>query len=507
MTGVTGELEALAARTLCVGFDGAQADPRVLHSLTQLRPAGVILFARNIASIEDCAELVARVQAACEDELPLLVTLDQEGGRVARLRAGAAEVPSAMALGACDDEELCERVGLALAADVRRAGATVNFAPVLDVASDPRNTVIGTRSFGDDPERVARLGLALARGLERGGVVAVAKHFPGHGATEVDSHLALPVVAADAAQLRARDVAPFARAVAGGLRAIMTAHVAVPALDPDGRPATLSKRVLTGILREELAFDGVCVTDCMQMGAIDTTVGSEGGAVEALRAGADLVIVSHSLELAARIARAIAAAVRAGRLPLARLTEAVARVDALRRWTASVPAPPAADPGVGREAARRALTMARGTLPRWEPGARVLVLSSAEAALEYGAADAQRDNPPFAQALQALGVDAWEAPATAGAEVLEQAERVALVVSRVQHDPARLESARALLTRRPDALLVVAREPYDATLLAQARAAVCTFGEEPVSLRALAEALVAGEQPRGRMPVSIDAAG
>ena len=497
------DLARTAARTLCVGFEGAEASPQTLGALAALRPAGVILFARNIVSVEACATLVARLRAACEDGLPLLVAVDQEGGRVARLRRGAVELPSAMALAACDDEDLCERVGLALARDVRRAGATVDFAPVLDVASDPRNTVIGTRAFGDDPKHVAHLGSALARGLERGGVVAVAKHFPGHGATAVDSHHALPVVTAGAAQLRSRDLAPFAYAVEHGIRAIMTAHVAVPALDPDGCPATLSHRLLTDVLRGELAFGGVCVTDCLEMGAIASTIGSERAAVEALRAGADLLIVSHSLTLAARIAQAIADAVHEGSLSLARLEEAAARVEALARWTA-MPCPlPKADPGVGREAARRALTMARGSLPHWAPASRVAVVSLTDRALECGAADAQEEGGSLAQALRAMGVEAEE---LRGAEMLETVDaqaRVALVVSRAQHDRARLEAAQAVLARRPDALLVVVREPYDVVLLPAACDAVCTFGDERVSLTALAEAIVSGAQPAGKMPVSL----
>ena len=180
--------------------------------------------------------------------------MDQEGGRVARVREGVAQLPSAMALGATGDLGLTEELGALLGRDLARLGISLDFAPVADLALEPASTVIGTRAYGDDPERVAAFASAFARGLERGGVAAALKHFPGHGATATDSHLALPRVALPAAALRARDLVPFARAVAERAASlVMTAHVVVEAFDRE-RPATLSPAVLTGLLREELGF-------------------------------------------------------------------------------------------------------------------------------------------------------------------------------------------------------------------------------------------------------------
>jgi len=518
---VATDLERLAARTLCVGFEGTQAAPGVLAALSALRPAGIILFERNVTDVEGARRLAERARQACEldDGPPLLVAYDQEGGRVARLRRGAAELPSAMALGAADDEALCERVGRALARDVRRAGGNVDFAPVLDVASDPRNTVIGTRSFGDDAQRVARLGLAVARGIERAGVAAAVKHFPGHGATAVDSHLALPTVEATIETLRARDLAPFARAATAGVSMVMTAHVAVPALEPDGRPATLSRRLLTGVLREELCFAGVCVTDCLEMGAIADTIGSERGAVEALAAGADLLVVSDHLDLAARIARAIAEAVRGGGISAARLEEAVARVDALRtRLRGQVPLP-VDDAGLGREAARAALVSLREPLARWQRGSRAAVVSfEAPARGVATPVDGVAGVPRLGAALRERGVRLAEARCSSAPDEgqiraardaiasADDAEHVAIVVRRAQHDPAQVASARALLECAPEALVIVAREPYDAVLLPGARRVLFTFGDEGISLEAAADAMTGACVPAGRLPVAIEGA-
>ncbi|MDE2573337.1 MAG: beta-N-acetylhexosaminidase [bacterium] len=508
------DLRRLAARTLCVGFDGTEPSRATLTALGALRPAGVILFSRNVVDVAATRRLVDRVREACEAHAPLLVAVDQEGGRVARLRRGAVELPSAMALAAAGDEAICERAGRVLARDLRRAGANLDFAPVLDVVSDPRNTVIGARSFGDDPERVARLGLAVARGLEAGGVAAVAKHFPGHGATADDSHLGMPVLDAPAATLRARDLLPFRRAVEQGIAGIMTAHVRVPALEPDAVPATLSHRLLVDLLRDELGFRGVCITDCLEMGAIAKGPGSERGAVEALRAGADLLVVSHTLALAERIASAIAAAVGSGALPLERLEQAVARVDALRMRLDAPPELPAADAGVAAEAARRSLVMYRGRLPHWQRESRCVVVAFSPSAAEGGAVDRESQGS-LARMLQSRGIDArtvrmGPSPSLQDVERAHReiessgdGARIAVVVRRAQHDPAQLDAARALLGLYPDALLIVAREPHDAQLLPQARCVLCTFGDEDVSLAAVAEALTGAAPVTGSMPVAL----
>ena len=325
------DLTALARSVFCVGFSGADAAAIPLDALRRFAPGGVLLFARNIGDAADLRASIAALRT-CGDVAPL-VAIDQEGGRIARIvdPTLVAQLPAAMALGAGSDAAACERAGTLLGRDLARLGISVDFAPCADLALDPRNTVIGNRSFGSAPHAVASRCAAFARGLETGGVAAAIKHFPGHGSTARDSHLDLPRIAVDAATLRARDLVPFAASIATDAASIvMTAHVVLEALD-EHAPATLSAAVLTGLFRGELGFDGVIATDCLEMGAIASTIGTCAGAVRALAAGADLLLVSHHLELAEAGAQAIATAIADGNVPRARLESAAARIFAAAR--------------------------------------------------------------------------------------------------------------------------------------------------------------------------------
>ena len=287
------DIRALAAGVVCVGFQGTRISSDLEALLRKTPLAGLILFARNIESLEQTRALTDRIRELVRD--PILA-IDQEGGRVARLRDKVEELPSMLAVAATGDPDLAERAGAQLAFDLRRAGLNVDYAPVLDLMLMRMNTVIGARAFGDDPEQVIRFGDAFARGLRSQGIVPTFKHFPGHGSTEVDSHLDLPAIDLDERTFRSRDLVPFARLLPGA-EALMTAHIIVRSLDPE-HPATLSPRILTDLLRTEIGFDGVCFTDCMQMDAIAKSVGPTEGAVLALLAGADCVLISHSTELA-----------------------------------------------------------------------------------------------------------------------------------------------------------------------------------------------------------------
>src|SRR5581483_2170455 len=303
------ELVAAARGAIAVGFEGATTEETQLDALRGF--GGVVLFARNAGAPEELRALVAALRALGTP--PPLIAIDQEGGRVARLGSDfVPPLPSAMALGAAGDPALTERVAASAGAALAGLGISVDFAPVADLALRPRNAAVGTRAFGDDPARVAAHAAAFARGLESSGVAASLKHFPGHGATDDDSHVTLPRVTATAETLRARDLVPFARAIAArDASLVMVAHVVAEAFDAR-RPATLSPAIVTGLLREELGFEGVVVTDCLEMDAIARGVGTVRGAVEALAAGADLLLIGHHVDLADAAARAIAGAVDAG---------------------------------------------------------------------------------------------------------------------------------------------------------------------------------------------------
>jgi beta-N-acetylhexosaminidase len=501
---------------LCVGAAADALGEAERVNLAELSPGGVVLFSRNVSSPQGTGALVAALREAIGGDAPALVCVDQEGGRVARLRFAQTELPSMLALGAAGDGELAERAGGALAGELRRVGANLDFAPVLDLALEPRSTVVGTRSLGDDPVRVGALGSALVRGLQGGGVAAAPKHFPGHGATELDSHCALPVIPAGLATLQQRELVPFRAALAAGARAIMTAHVVVPALDSD-RPATLSPRVLRELLRVELGFTGVCFTDCLEMDAIAHGVGTVPGALLALAAGADMLVLSHSLDVARVVRDRIVEAVRMNALPLRRLEEAAARVAALRTGFAAAATPyetPADGGATAREIARRALVVVRGdaqldlerpaTVISFEGLAADGIAGSSGApaslslALRRRRVRAESMRVPLSPdgAMRGMLVDVVRA----------QGERNVVLIARRAHlfeEQAR--ALDALLEAAPAALAISALEPFDVPCLARARNVACSFGDEPANVEALAELLCGRTEATGTMPVALGA--
>ncbi|WP_328671336.1 glycoside hydrolase family 3 protein [Streptomyces sp. NBC_00328] len=339
-----------ALTVLQPGFTGTTAPDWLLRRLGE-GLASVGLFGRNISSPEQLAALTAQLRVERDD---VLVAIDEEGGDVTRLevRTGSS-FPGNHALGAVDDVALTEEVALELGRRLAACGVNLNWAPSADVNSNPANPVIGVRSFGADTGLVARHTAAYVRGLQAAGVAACTKHFPGHGDTAVDSHHALPRIDADLSVLQSRELVPFRAAIAAGSRAVMSAHILVPALDPD-RPATLSRRILTGLLREELGYEGLIVTDGMEMQAIAATYGIERGSVLAIAAGADAICVGGGLaddDTVRRLRDALVSAVRSGELSEERLADAANRVRALAEWTAEAAArkasPAASGPAAG----------------------------------------------------------------------------------------------------------------------------------------------------------------
>jgi beta-N-acetylhexosaminidase len=479
----------LARGVVMAGIAGSSFDA------TLPRFGGYILFARDDGSVAGIRALTDALRARDGRPAPV-ISIDQEGGAVARLRDGVEPMPSMMALGAADDIDLAQRAGEQIAFDLRRGGCTLDFAPVLDLALEPANTVIGTRSFGADPQLVASLGAAFARGLTRGGILPCYKHFPGHGATAVDSHEALPIVDVSEATLRSRDLVPFA-AVAKNAPAMMSAHVVVRVFDAQ-RPATLSPR-MSALLRDELGFRGAFITDCLEMRAV-AAGDSVDRAVEALAAGADLMLFSHDLDLAAAAAEAIADAVDRGRVPRSRLEEAVSRVLRLREAGAS-PLPLDAfppHPGVGREVARRAVTLVRG-LPHADPVASVVV--------SFGGSQATlgRESPALEEISASLDPTSDERSAILGR--LDELERRPLLLARRAHlHPAQAAAIARILNGYPDALVVSLLGPFDVGLFTMARHLLAAYGDDAASIGGLADVIFGGSMPTGQLPVSLSSA-
>lgn len=291
---------------------------------------GVIFYADNIESAAQTKKFVDEAKAANRnDELPLIVSVDQEGGRVARLK-GVDKIPTAGAIGERNDAAYARSIGEKLGEQLLSQGFNLDYAPVLDVNSNPNNPVIGDRSFGASAAVVSKLGIPVMQGLESNNVIPVVKHFPGHGDTSVDSHISLPVVNKSLAELDKLELVPFKKAIAEKAEVVMIAHILLPKLDKQF-PSSMSKAIITDLLRGKLGFEGIVITDDMTMGAIAKNYGIGEAAVQSVKAGSDIVLVAHGADNAIDSIEAIKQAVKTGRISEQRIDESIARIFTLKK--------------------------------------------------------------------------------------------------------------------------------------------------------------------------------
>jgi beta-N-acetylhexosaminidase len=475
-------LRRLAAGCLLPGFAGSQAPDWLLRRLAD-GLGGVVLFSHNVENAPRLAELTSRLRGVQPD---VLIGIDEEGGDVTRLhwRTGS-PYPGNLALGAAGDPGLTRSVAASIGAELAAAGVNLDLAPVADVNSNPDNPVIGVRSFGAEAELVAAHTGAFIAGLQGAGVAACAKHFPGHGDTAVDSHLDLPLVEAAPEALESA-LLPFREAIASGVQAIMTAHILIPAWD--AVPATLSRVILTDLLRERMGFRGLVVTDALEMAAIRSSVGVVEGAVQALAAGADALCVGARLvdeEVVASIVAGLVGAVRAGRLGEERLVESRERLAVVARWAASrrSEAGPV-DGSVGLEAARRALRSAGVTKLATAP---VMVELQPRPGIPvgqvpWGLGDVLRERAPQTEVLR------FESRPPVGDILAAAGSRPLVLVVRDLHRHAWIEAAsEELLSGRPDTVLV--EMGFPGRRPDRAHRYVLTHGAAPVNALAVAELL------------------
>lgn len=317
------ELEKQAASLFTVGFYGKSLTED-LKGLLARGVGGVIFFTRNVGTPGEVLELNRDIKHVAGR--PLLLAVDQEGGQVARMRQGFTEIPPMRAVGATGKVQLAQELGRLIGRELRAVGFDMNYAPVLDIDTNPGNPIIAARSFGRTPELVTHMGLALAAGLQEVGVAACGKHFPGHGDTSQDSHLELPTLPHALERLERVELAPFKAAARAGIASFMTAHVIFEAVDAK-YPATMSRAVLTGILREKLGYDGMVVTDDVEMKAIADNYGVEEAVVLGLNAGVDHFLCCHTAELAHRAIDAVVKAVESGKISRGALADATRRFE------------------------------------------------------------------------------------------------------------------------------------------------------------------------------------
>lgn len=473
-------IERAVDRCLLPGFVGTEPPDWILRRAAA-GLGGVCLYARNVSSPEQLASLTERLH---RENPGLIIAIDEEGGDVTRLEAAAgSSYPGNLALGAVDDVDLTRAVARSMGAELAAAGIDLDLAPVADVNSNPINPVIGVRSFGARPEPVARQTAAWIAGLQEAGVAACAKHFPGHGATSLDSHLDLPVVDEDPHQ---GALEPFRAAIAAGVRAVMSAHIVVPTID--SLPATISAKIMTRLLREELGFDGLVVSDGLEMRAIAGGVGIVDGTVMALAAGCDLLCIGGGLaeeDIVQELREAIVSALETGRVSEARLLDAAARVDQLVRWRSQQSATLTPDPDIGLEAARRAL-LVDGSV-RVGPNPVVVQLrgtaSQAAGVVPWGVAG------PLGRLGALLTAIELDRPAENLDAILQTStgRSLVLVVKNLHRHPWMAAIADELLARRPDGVTVEMGLP--ACRPAGAAAYIATHGAARVCGIAAAEVL------------------
>ena len=477
---------------------------------------GLICFvwSENLESIEQVATLSNDAQEAALESggIPLVISADEERGVVHRLPAPATPLPGQMALGATGSRAHARRAGEIVGAEMRAAGLHQAFSPVVDVNVEAQNPVIGVRSLGADPGAVARLAAAQIKGLQGADCSAAAKHFPGHGDTATDSHLGLPVIEHTREELDALDLPPFVAAIDEGIDAIMTAHIMVPALDDSGVPATLSHPILTGLLREELGYEGVIVTDSLAMEGVRTLFDDDRVPVEAILAGADQMLMPPDLVVAIGGVRE---AVASGEITEERLDQSVRRILAqkLRRGLfedVQVDAARAEGAiGTSRSlaAAQRMaedsltlITEAGGALPLAE-GATVLVTGAGTAAKLEVVVDALTGLGHAATAL----VDASPERAAEAAAAVD-AVLVLTSSSGFTTPAAQVALVRALVGTGTPVVHASLRNPYDVVHVGEVAASIAAYGNADASLRALAGVLAGTVAPRGKLPVAIPAA-
>lgn len=318
--------EQKVGQLMMVGFGGKKMGPKIRTLLKGLHVGAVALYSRNIHDIWQVKRLVADLRQAMQDEIPPFVAIDQEGGNVVRIHSRVAVLPGSMTLGATRDPVLAFLAGQAQGIDLRMVGLDMNLAPVLDTNINPKNPVINVRAFGEKASLVAQMGTAFVHGQQMAGLTTVAKHFPGHGSTTKDSHFSLPRITMGQEELFRTELLPFRRAVEAGLDAVMTAHIQVPAFEQDGTPASMSHSIITGLLRERMGFDGLVITDDLEMRAISAEYGVGPSAVRAILAGADMVMVIWTPARKKEVFEDLLMAVKNGTISTERLDQSVLRI-------------------------------------------------------------------------------------------------------------------------------------------------------------------------------------
>jgi beta-N-acetylhexosaminidase len=517
-------LEQAVGQKLLAAFQGYQAPSGLVDLLGRTQVGGVTLFrSLNVQDPSQVRDLTTTLQTAAgmAGQPPLLICADQEGGQLLAM-AGTTPFPGNMALGATRSPELARRTGLAIGRELAAMGINVNYAPVCDVNVNPQNPVIGTRSFGEGPAEVGRLGAAMIEGLQAAGVAATAKHFPGHGDTATDSHYGTPVLPFGEERLRRVELPPFSSAIQSDVKLIMTAHIALPGLTGGLEvPATLAPAIMRGLLRDELGFRGVVVSDAMDMGAIQRGLGLVVDCIAATAAGVDLLLLADYDEGFQAVYSAVLQAARRGLLAHDEIVASAQRVLELKAWLSRHEQPGLEvvhceeHRALAYEIAAHSVTLVRDTegyLPLSLPaGARIALILPRPADLTP-ADTSSYDTPVLAEMLRRYhpAIDQIDVPINPSSsdigEVLQQVKGYDLVIAGTinafQHS-GQAALVNMLLEAGSKVIAVALRLPYDLSAYPGALAYICTYNLQPPSMEALADALWGRIPFVGRSPVTV----
>lgn len=511
------------------GFAGQTPSESIIDMIENHHVGGVILFSRNVGTAEEVLNLNNKLQELARKaghEYPLLISIDQENGVVRRLGVGTTLFPGNMALGAVNSEKVTRDVAKGTATELKELGINMNLAPVVDVNNNPQNPVIGVRSYGEDPQSVGRMGVAAIQGHQEAGVVTTIKHFPGHGDTNVDSHLALPTIAHDRKRLDEVELVPFKQAIEAGADSVMIAHVYFPAIETgENVPATVSKAVIRNLLREELGFDGVVTTDCMEMKAIQDTFGTAEGALLGLKAGIDMIMISHSYELQLETIERIARAVEEGEISESLIDESVERIlrlkrkylnwnDAVREKVSEVVNGPE-HKKVAEEAYHQSVTVLQNrnqTLP-FEPSAEDAVLVIYPNSKIYTLVeDTRYATYALGEAVKQLHPNVTELTIEAKlteeelgriVEKAQQAEFIVVGTLNAHLIPEQEKLVKRLhLLNKPMAVIGM-RSPYDLLAFPEVNAYLTTYEYTLPALQTAAEIVFGRRKAYGKLPITL----
>jgi len=523
-------LEEQIGQLLMVGFWGNTPSQEIIDLIQRYHVGNILLFSRNVRDAQQVLELTQRLQMIAKEagqRYPLLIAIDQENGIVQRLGEAVTIFPGNMALGAIGTEEMAYKVASATGQELKALGITMNLAPVVDINNNPANPVIGVRSFGEDPQQVARLGAAMVKGYHATGILSCLKHFPGHGDTAVDSHLALPMIPSTLERLAAVELLPFRSGIKAGAESVMLAHISFAALtEHDTLPATLTPAIAQGLLREKLGFNGVILSDCMEMKAISVTFGTERAAVMALQAGVDLVLVSHRYTRQRGSIEAIQAAVQTEELSLQMVQRAAENVQRLKArslsWndvptTRTVPAIIGCEKHVHlqSQAYEQSTTLVRNDealLPlRLNSGERIVVLSPQRNTMTMVEDRYYSDNlladilqqHHSAVEIKSVAPGPVEDACKKLLQTTSESDLLMLATVNAHLDEQQAELVRRLVSSGLRIVVMAVRNPYDLLAFPQLRTYLVTYEYTRPALVAAARVLFGEKKAQGHLPVTL----